>query len=166
MTARTLGAIAACARTLAGATDVDDALADAASLTTGPLRAAADRAAIARRFHDPLAHAALRPREAAAAALFDALEAARLDARGARWLAGIARNLLACPGPDDDGMRWLAFERFSGRPAPSEKARAAAEARVALPATLATELDASHRSSAISAGSPRRPRPGRFAPPA
>ena len=27
-----------------------------------------------------------------------------------RWLAGVAKNLLAHPGADDDGVRWLAFE--------------------------------------------------------
>ena len=37
-------------------------------------------------------------RSARRGSLFDALELARLDALGARWLAGVARNLLAHPG--------------------------------------------------------------------
>jgi cobaltochelatase CobT len=53
--------------------------------------------------------------------MFDLLEVARLDALGARWLPGIARNLVSHPGADSDGLRWLAFEILSGTPAPPQK---------------------------------------------
>ncbi len=100
----------------------------------------ADRAALRRRFHDPLIHDAARPTDSAAAALFDALEQARLDALARDGSLGVARNLLAHPGLDDDGLRWLAFERFSGMLVPAAKAEAAERARASLPAPLLNQL--------------------------
>ena len=140
MAPRTLAAIAACARTLGEAPDADGPLTDADAIAIGPLRAAADRAALRCRFHDTFVDDATRPTAPAAAALFDALEQARLDALGARWLAGVARNLLSYPGLDDDGLRWLAFECFSGMRVPPEKAEATGRARAALPADLLNQL--------------------------
>lgn len=137
---RTLEAVSACARTLAAASDIDAALAlvDAASI--GSLRAAADRLALRRRFSDDVIEARHRPSEQAAASLYDALSQARLDAIGVRWLAGVASNLLAYPGRDDDGVRWVAFECFSGKPAPAEKTANTAQARAALTRELFDEL--------------------------
>jgi len=91
-------------------------------------------------FHDAHAHSDHRPPDAHAAALYDLLEHARLDAIGARWLAGVARNLTAHPGLDDDGLRWLAFETFSGTPAPREKSPLAAAVARRLPASLVARL--------------------------
>jgi cobaltochelatase CobT len=68
--------------------------------------------------------------------MFDAVEQARLDALGAEWLPGIARNLLAHPGADDDGVRWLVFEAVSGRPAPNDKASLTARVKSELPKDL------------------------------
>ena len=140
---RTLEAVAACTRTLAQSPDFDPALSSPGIVTIGPLRAAADRAALRARFHDAAAHGAHRPANPAAAALYEGLELARLDARGARWLRGMAANLLGYPGGDHDGLRWLAFECFAGIPAPREKSALVAAARAVLGAPgLIDELTA------------------------
>src|SRR5512143_3463003 len=94
-------------------------LSDAA--TVGGLRAFGDRLALRQRFHVGTTHRTLRPGEQPAGDLYDALEDARLDALGVRWLAGVAKNLLAHPGAGNDGVRWLAFEIFSGQQAPHGK---------------------------------------------
>ncbi len=140
MNSRTLAAIAGCTRTLGEAPDDDEPVTGVGFVTIGPLRAHADRLALRRRFHTPALHAHHRPDGGAAPALYDALELARLDALGARWLAGIACNLLAYPGIDDDGVRWLAFEALSGMDAPAEKRDLLTRVRAALPADLAVAL--------------------------
>ena len=147
----TVEAVGTCLRTLAQQPDADAPLASATAATLGGLRAFADRLALRRRFHDASTHSEHRPQDPHASALFDLLELARLDAIGARWLAGIARNLVAHPGLDDDGLRWLAFERWSGSPAPPEKAPLAAAVTRRLPAGLATRLGdlAAHRDDAV-----------------
>lgn len=137
---RTREAIAACARTLGEAPDADADLHRSDAVTLGPLRAAADRAALRRRFHDDHVHAVHRPADAASASLFESLSAARLDALGVRWLAGVAKNLVGFPGVDADGLRWLAFEQFSGVTAPPEKRDVVALARAALTPDLLTGL--------------------------
>jgi len=136
----TVEAVGTCLRTLAQQPDADAALAASTAATLGGLRAFADRIALRRRFHDAHAHSDHRPPDAHAAALYDLLEHARLDAIGARWLAGVARNLTAHPGLDDDGLRWLAFETFSGTPAPREKSPLAAAVARRLPASLVARL--------------------------
>src|SRR6188508_2442085 len=138
----TVEAVGTCLRTLAQQPDADAALAASTAATLGGLRAFADRIALRRRFHDAHAHSDHRPPDAHAAALYDLLERARLDAIGARWLAGIARNLTAHPGMDDDGLRWLAFERWSGLAAPSEKTALTAAVAKKLPAPVAARLSA------------------------
>jgi cobaltochelatase CobT len=139
---RTLAAVAACTRTLGGAPDTDAEVPYAEAVTLGRLRAAADRAALRRRWHDGGIHAAHRPAGAAAGALYDALEQARLDGLGAQWLAGVALNLLAHPGLDDDGVRWLAFAAFTGLAVPRDKAGPTARARAALSPSLQHDLGA------------------------
>src|SRR5688572_2693477 len=136
----TVEAVGTCLRTLAQHPDADAALAASTAATVSGLRAFADRIALRRRFHDADTHADHRPADGHAAALYDLLEHARLDAIGARWLAGVARNLTAHPGLDDDGLRWLAFEAFSGTPAPREKSALATAVAKRLPASLATRL--------------------------
>ena len=137
---RLVEAVGACTRALAGADDADAMLGRANAATLGSLRAFGDRLALRRRFHSAAIHGNHRPAESAAAAVFDAIELARLDALGARWLAGVAKNLLDHPGADDDGVRWLAFEIFSTRSVPPEKARHVARMRTAFPASLLNEL--------------------------
>ncbi len=142
MNSRTLGAIAACTRTLGEAPDADTDLLQADAVTIGPLRAAADRAALRSRFqHDEL-HAVHQPAESLAAALYASLLHARLDALGVRWLAGVAHNLLSFPGLDDDGLRWRAFECFDGHDAPPEKCALVAASRAALASDLLDRLRA------------------------
>ena len=137
---RLVEAVGACTRALAGAEDADAALGRANAATRGSLRAFGDRLALRRRFHSGAIHRLHRPADPAAADLFDAVEMARLDALGARWLEGVARNLLDHPGADEDGLRWLAFEILSERRAPPEKTSHVARVRAALPASLLTEL--------------------------
>jgi cobaltochelatase CobT len=120
----TVEAVGTCSRTLAGslaAGSIEATLALSDAATVGGLRAFGDRLAIRQRFHDPDVHRRHQPADTRAADLFAALEDARLDAIGARWMAGIARNLLAHPGGADDGARWLAFGILAGRPAPPGK---------------------------------------------
>jgi cobaltochelatase CobT len=136
----TVEAVGTCLRTLAQQPDADAPLAGATAATLSGLRAYADRLALRRRFHDPHAHSAHRPEDAHGSTLFDLVELARLDAIGAHWLVGIGRNLVAHPGLDDDGLRWLAFERWSGSPMPPEKAPLAAAVAKRLPQPLAARL--------------------------
>ncbi|MFN7981584.1 MAG: hypothetical protein U0Q11_06970 [Vicinamibacterales bacterium] len=142
MNPRTREAISACTRTLAEASDADVALAVSEVVTLGPLRAAADRAALRCRHHDDRLADSYRPQDGVAGILFDALHTARLDAIGASWLTGVSRNLLAHPGTDDDGLRWTAFECGSGLAAPREKTALVAAARTALPPAMLADLAA------------------------
>ena len=137
---RLFDAVGACTRALAGLPDADAGLdsADAASL--GGLRAHADRLALRRRFHDAAVHLTHQPKEDRAAACFDAIEQARLDAIGVHWLAGVTRNLLAHPGQDEDAVRWLAFESIGRHQAPSSRHESADRLRRTLPPALADRL--------------------------
>jgi cobaltochelatase CobT len=139
---RLVEAVGACTRALAGAEDADAMLGRANAATIGGLRAFGDRLALRRRFHAGSIHRQHRP-ASPGAELFDAIELARLDALGARWLEGVAKNLLAHPGADADGLRWLAFEIFTGRSAPAEKSALVGRVRAALPSALVAELQRS-----------------------
>jgi cobaltochelatase CobT len=137
---RTIEAIGACTRALGGLEYADAAVAQSDAATLSGLRAFGDRLALRARFHDPVIHGRHRPAGTRAGDLFDALEQARLDALGARWLAGIASNLLAHPGPEPDGLRWLAFEPLSGLGAPKDKSAAVDQLRRRLEAVLIERL--------------------------
>ena len=56
-------------------------------------RGSADALALRLRYHDARFHAAHAPAEAEAAAVFDALETARIEALGARAMSGVRANL-------------------------------------------------------------------------
>ncbi|HEX8840577.1 MAG TPA: cobaltochelatase subunit CobT, partial [Sphingomicrobium sp.] len=56
-------------------------------------RGAADSAALRLRYHDPRLHARGAPMDVEARAVFDALEMARVEALGARSMAGVSDNL-------------------------------------------------------------------------
>src|SRR5262245_2303553 len=99
-----------------GPDDSDAILSRSEAATLGGLRAAGDRLALRRQCHRDDIHRRHRPEDSAGADIFDALELARLDAVGARWMEGVAQNLVAHPGREEDGLRWVAFEMFSGRP--------------------------------------------------
>jgi cobaltochelatase CobT len=146
-------AVDACTRTLAaplvarglkpalyGAESSDVTLPSARAATLSGLRAIGDRHAIRARHHDPRVHHTHRPSDQPASDIFDLLELGRLDAIGVHWLAGIAKNLMAHPGAENDGVRWLAFECLSARGAPPEKTRLAQAVAAALPRRLLDEL--------------------------
>jgi cobaltochelatase CobT len=99
-------------------------------------RGAADALALRLRHHDQRLHSSLAPAEPDARAVFDALESARVEALGARSMAGVRRNLgeLAearvradaitrarsadeVPLPTAVGL--LARQRLSGEPPPA-----------------------------------------------
>ena len=140
--AQTIEAVGACTRALDGPGNAEAMLARADAATLGGLRAYGDRLALRQRWHDARVERQHRPRESPATEIFDALELARLDGIGARSLAGVAHNLLAHPGADRDGLRWLAFEAFAGRPAPALKSEMVAAVRASLPPALARSLEA------------------------
>jgi cobaltochelatase CobT len=144
--AHTVEAVGACTRTLTGVLNpaasesVEAVLALSDAATVGGLRAFGDRLAIRQRFHEPDAYRRHRPADPVAAEVFASLEDARLDAIGSRWMAGVARNLLAHPGAANDGARWLAFQVFAGRPAPSVKEAMVDGVARALPSSLVDDL--------------------------
>jgi cobaltochelatase CobT len=125
-----------------GPDNADAILARSDAATLGALRAAGDRLALRSRFHDDRIHQQHRPSESVAAELFDALALARLDAIGARWLEGVSQNLLAHPGREEDGVRWVAFEAFTGRTAPASKHQLVTATRTAVPHDLLEGLSA------------------------
>lgn len=137
---RLVNAVGACTRALSGSEAAESLLPLADAATIGGLRAFGDRLALRARWHVPDVHRACAPGDPQAADTFDQLEQARLDAVGVSWLPGIAKNLLAHPGAAADGVRWLAFEAFSRRPAPRDKAALVEAVRQGLPAQLISRL--------------------------
>ena len=75
-------------------------------------RGAADAVALKLRHHDPGIHAYRMPSSTQARAAFEALEQARVEAIGAREMAGVAANLGAAI---DDRARRQGFERSTTR---------------------------------------------------
>src|SRR5215470_16348697 len=111
--AQTLEAVGACTRAMDGPANAEAILTRVEAATIGGLRAAGDRLALRQRWHDDRVERRFRPAEPPAREIFDALELARLDAIGASLLIGligVAANLIAHPGAERDGLRWLAFE--------------------------------------------------------
>ncbi len=149
ITSAAVDAVTSCTRALAQSHATDAAFAAIDGGNVGSLRAFGDRLALRQRYEDPLVHLRHRPADTPAAAIYDALALARLDALGMRWLPGVVRNLLAHPGAGDAGVRWAAFEVFSRREAPREQAAAAQRVRAALPSALGPPL--AHLASAIEA---------------
>ena len=139
---QTIEAVGACTRAMDGPANAEAILARVEAATIGGLRAAGDRLALRQRWHDDRLERRFRPGEPPAKEIFDALELARLDAIGASSLAGVAGNLIAHPGADRDGLRWLAFEELSGRRSPHLKTELAAAVRASLPPLLLDELRA------------------------
>ena len=135
-TRQPLEAVAACTRALAGSRACVGALPTGQARGLAALRAIGDRVAVREQFHDSTCHEACRPLEPAAAGLFDALEEARLDVRGLKWLPGVAVNLMGHPGLRPQLIRWLAFEVLAGRAAPVAVASEVANFRRTLPPGL------------------------------
>src|SRR5919206_197768 len=76
------------------------------------LRGAADALALRLRYHDDAVHAKRAPGNALARTVFEALEQARVEALGARRMAGVAANLTAML---DEQYRRQGFERITER---------------------------------------------------
>jgi cobaltochelatase CobT len=114
-------AVSACTRALAGSDAATGAVERASAPTLSGLRAIGDRLAIRTRHHNPRVHHSHRPADRPASDVFDLVELGRLDAIGVQWLTGVAKNLMAHPGAENDGVRWTAFEALSGRAAPRDK---------------------------------------------
>ena len=100
------------------------------------IRGFADRFALRLAHHDETGHARARPVDAAAGAVFEALEQARLEAIGARSLGGVRANLGAlleseiekkglarmedrAKAPLADVLALMARERLTGEPPPA-----------------------------------------------
>jgi len=76
------------------------------------LRGAADAMALRLRYHDDAVHSKRVPGSPLARAVFDALEQARVEALGARRMAGVAANLSAVL---DEQYRRQGYERITER---------------------------------------------------
>src|SRR5258708_35914359 len=76
------------------------------------LRGAADSLALRLRYHDDAVHSKRVPGSPLARAVFEGLEQARVEALGARRMAGVAANLAAMLDEQD---RRQGFQRISGR---------------------------------------------------
>src|SRR5262245_20836941 len=76
------------------------------------LRGAADSVALRLRYHDDAVHSRRAPGGALARAVFEAVEQARVEALGARRMAGVAGNLEAML---DEQYRRQGFERITER---------------------------------------------------
>jgi cobaltochelatase CobT len=76
------------------------------------LRGAADSLALRLRYHDERVHSRLAPGAKPARAVFEAVEQARVEAIGARRMAGVAANLAAML---DEQYRRQGFERVTER---------------------------------------------------
>ncbi len=123
------------------------------------VRGVADSFALRLRYHDAKLHARRRPQGAAAQAVYDAVELARIEALGATRFEGIAQNLDAAltqhcersgyaevrsreDAPLAEAVRLLVRERLTGAPAP-DAARGIVEAwRDSVDDKAARDLDA------------------------
>jgi cobaltochelatase CobT len=85
---------------------------DMAADEAAQLRGAADSMALRLRYHDDAVHGKLAPRAALARNVFEAVEQARVEALGARRMAGVASNLAAML---DEQYRRQGFERVTER---------------------------------------------------
>ncbi len=109
---------------------------------TSIVRGEADAVALRLRHHDPALHARRRPALAQARALYDAVEQARVEALGARHMAGVAQNLDAAlsercrargfaqvatrdQAPMSEAVALLAREALTGEPPPRVARRVA-----------------------------------------
>ena len=76
------------------------------------VRGEADSISLKKRYHDSTIHASRMPSNQAAREIFDAVEQARVEAIGARRMAGVAQNLEEAL---DDRYRRRGFERISDK---------------------------------------------------
>ena len=121
------------------------------------VRGHADSIALKLACHDPAVHRKLVPGGQQARAVFEAVEQARVEAIGARRMAGVANNLAAML---DDRFHRGKFDEVTDRAdAPIEEARRPDGARAAdRPGAAAGGEEARRAVAAVDRG-PRRPRP-------
>jgi cobaltochelatase CobT len=122
------------------------------------LRGLADSMALRLACHNEAIHRRFAPLDAAARALFDAVEQARVEAIGARRMEGVAANLTTMlddryhrspfaeardrdEAPLEDAVAMLVRERLTGLEAPSGAARLVELWRSVVEAKAAAELD-------------------------
>jgi cobaltochelatase CobT len=121
------------------------------------VRGQADRMALRAAHHDASAHARARPLDDSSGDAFDAMEAARLDAIGARAMRGVRQNLLAVlendversglmrkEGEDvtiADVLGLLAREAMTGDPVPASVERVVNQLRAEIAAKAGGALD-------------------------
>ena len=122
------------------------------------LRGAADAAGLRLRHHDTAVHAARVPGTRDARDVYDALEQARIEVVGARYMTGVAANLAdrlaqECEQAGYDRMTrkdqlpvaaalgLLARERMSGEPAPQAASRVLSQWRETVDGTAQAALD-------------------------
>jgi len=116
-------------------------------------RGTGDSLALRKAWHSAAIHAALRPAEDGARAVYDTAEQIRVEALGARALRGVAQNLDSVVAeqcrradyaaaqsredvPKTEALALLLREKLIGRPLPAEAARAADLWRPALAADI------------------------------
>ncbi|HWU49828.1 MAG TPA: cobaltochelatase subunit CobT [Asticcacaulis sp.] len=121
------------------------------------VRGQADRMALRAAHHDAAAHARARPLDDASGDAFDAMEAARLDAIGARAMRGVRQNLLSVLESDversglmrkegedvtiADVLGLLAREAMTGDPVPASVERVVNQLRAEIAAKAGGALD-------------------------
>ncbi|MFC4292530.1 cobaltochelatase subunit CobT [Sphingorhabdus arenilitoris] len=122
-------------------------------------RGFADSFSLKLKHHSPLRHAALRPAEAIAAAAFDAVENARVEALGSRAMAGVAGNLThalelklrtdpisraqaADEVPISTALSLIVRERLTGQPVPQTAQDGVAMLRDWIEENAGSDLDA------------------------
>lgn len=123
------------------------------------IRGVADAFALRRRYHDEGLHRQLKPQGEMAAAVYDALEQARVEALGGREMKGCAANLEAAldrslsryvPKPSSRPeeadlpliVSLLARERLTGKPAPAAARPAVDQLRQWIESRAADDMDA------------------------
>ena len=121
------------------------------------VRGEADAAALRLRYHDERLHRHRRPAGPTARAVFDAVEQVRVEALGARRMAGVAANLQAAAAdrcrrhglesvhsrdevPLAEVMRLLAREALAGEPLPANGQHAVELWKAGLPGQIRREL--------------------------
>src|SRR5580704_952392 len=85
---------------------------DLSHAEAGPVRGAADAAALKLRYHDAALHARRLPSGETARAIFEGAEQARVEALGARRMSGVAANLAAML---DERYRRQGYEHLGDR---------------------------------------------------
>src|SRR5215813_12814522 len=125
------------------------------------LRGAADSVALRLRYHDDAVHSKRMPGSPLARAVFEAVEQARVEALGARRMAGVAANLSAML---DEQYRRQGFERITERTACGAPCRRSLAPLAGRPDRQGFQRARPHnpRSGCLRAGNPQAASGSRF----